>query len=407
MNANITRIAKQSAPFLSGGLAMLLATAIISSPESSFNASLQGLKLWWTLVFPALLPFLMLSEMLSASGFVHAIGVLLEPLMKLVFRLPGSAGWTLALGMTSGFPGGAHGAVQLHQQGEISGRDAGRLASLAHFASPVTLLIVVGAAMLHSPAAGYGLLAVHWVAGLAAGMTISAGAPPQKDTAPAKTSAIRRASLIRRAASAAADARARDGRSFGRLLGESVSASVQSLMLVGGYMIIFAVVISIVTRQWPMLPAALPASLLEIHLGAQALTTGVAPTVPGLSIGPLGLALLSGMLGWSGICAQLQALTVLRPAGARFLPFAAGRLLHGGYAFLLTLLLYKPLTAIQEAALPAFAGGNLSPMSGSSGEGAAWSLFPNLAALLVLMLLSLLILSATVRLTSALHRRFR
>lgn len=133
------------------GLAMLLATAIISSPESSFNASLQGLKLWWTLVFPALLPFLMLSEMLSASGFVHAIGVLLEPLMKLVFRLPGSAGWTLALGMTSGFPGGAHGAVQLHQQGEISGRDAGRLASLAHFASPVTLLIVVGAAMLHSP----------------------------------------------------------------------------------------------------------------------------------------------------------------------------------------------------------------------------------------------------------------
>ncbi|MFD1774970.1 nucleoside recognition domain-containing protein [Paenibacillus rhizophilus] len=407
MNANITRIAKQSAPFLSGGLAMILAAAIISSPESSFNASLQGLKLWWTLVFPALLPFLMLSEMLTASGFVHAIGVLLEPLMKLVFRLPGSAGWTLALGMTSGFPGGAQGAVQLHRQGEISGRDAGRLASLAHFASPVTLLIVVGAAMLHSPAAGYGLLAVHWVAGLAAGSTISLGTSPHENTAPAKASAIRRASLIRRAVSGAADARARDGRSFGRLLGESVSASVQSLMLVGGYMIIFAVVISIVTRQWPMLPAALPAGLLEIHLGAQALTSGPGPTVPGLSLGPLGLAVLSGVLGWSGICAQLQALTVLRPSGTRFLPFAAGRLLHGGYAFLLTLLLYKPLIAIQEAALPALAGGNLSPMSGSSGEGAAWSFFPNLAALLVLMLLSLLILSAAVQLTSALHRRFR
>ncbi|WP_025698020.1 nucleoside recognition domain-containing protein, partial [Paenibacillus durus] len=156
MNLNIARMAKKSAPFLSGGLAMLLAAAIISSPESSFNASLQGLKLWWTLVFPALMPFLMLSEMLSASGFVHAIGVLLEPLTRLVFRLPGSAGWTLALGMTSGFPGGAQGAAQLYRQGEISDREAGRLASLTHFASPVTLLIVVGASMLHSPAAGYG-----------------------------------------------------------------------------------------------------------------------------------------------------------------------------------------------------------------------------------------------------------
>ncbi|WP_051459366.1 nucleoside recognition domain-containing protein [Paenibacillus zanthoxyli] len=386
---------------------MLLAAAIISSPESSFNASLQGLKLWWTLVFPALMPFLMLSEMLSASGFVHAIGVLLEPLTRLVFRLPGSAGWTLALGMTSGFPGGAQGAAQLYRQGEISGREAERLASLAHFASPVTLLIVVGASMLHSPAAGYGLLAVHWLAGLAAGVTVSArAARPAETASPAKASAGRRTSLIRRAISAAADARARDGRSFGRLLGESVSATVQCLMLAGGYIIIFAVVISIISGLRPQLPAALTSALLELHLGAQAMTSGTMPSNPYLSLGPLELALLSGALGWSGICAQLQSLAVLKPAGVRYLPFAAGRLLHGGYAFILTLLLYKPLTAFQESALPVLAGGEMN-LSGTSGITAIWSSFPKLVGMHLLMLLTLLLLSAAVRLASAIRGRSR
>lgn len=99
------RFLSGSAPFIPGVTAILLAIAIVVAPESSFQASLTGLTLWWTLVFPALLPFLILSEMLSASGFVHGIGVLLEPLMKRCFRLPGAGGWTLVLGLTAGFGG--------------------------------------------------------------------------------------------------------------------------------------------------------------------------------------------------------------------------------------------------------------------------------------------------------------
>ncbi|WP_052770226.1 nucleoside recognition domain-containing protein [Paenibacillus sp. IHB B 3415] len=169
INFTIRRFFRGSAPFLSGAAAILLAIAIVLAPESSFKASLAGLKLWWTLVFPALLPFLILSEMLTASGFVHGIGVLLEPLMKRLFRLPGAGGWTLVLGITAGFPAGAGAVMQLHKQGDITDKDAGRLASMVHYASPVTLLIVVGTAFLHSPAAGYALLAIHWLSGLAAG----------------------------------------------------------------------------------------------------------------------------------------------------------------------------------------------------------------------------------------------
>lgn len=405
-NIKIRRIAAGSMPFLSGTLAILLAIAIISSPEGSFKASLQGLKLWWTLVFPALLPFLILSEMLTASGFVHGFGVLLEPIMKKIFRLPGASGWTLALGVTAGFPGGASGVMQLHKQGSITDKEAGRLASLAHFSSPVTLLIVIGVAFLHSPTAGYFLLAIHWISGLLAGYTdaLLNGKPnnsqPYKKVNP---NTKRRPSLLNRVTEAANEARLRDGRNFGQLLGESVASAVQNLMIVGGYIIMFAVIIHIFTSLFPMVPTALPAGLMEIHLGTNALSTWMTSS-SGLNT-ILGMALLSAALGWSGLCAQLQALTMLKQAGVRFLPYAVARLLHGLYAFLLTLLLWKPLLSFREATLPTLAGSETAP-SGTVDVITIWSSLPQLISLQSLLLLILLLLSTVIYLFTSIRHRF-
>lgn len=405
MNVKMRRIASDTAPFLSGALAILLAIAIISSPETSFQASLQGLKLWWNLVFPALLPFLILSEMLTASGFAHGLGVLLEPLMRHIFRLPGTGGWTLWLGLTTGFPGGAQGVLQLHKQGSLSDKEAGRLAALVHFGSPVTLLIVVGVAFLHSPAAGYGLLAVHWLSGLLAGFTatLMRGSPKIPEEC-SHTEEPNRKSPYKRVLYAASEARLQDGRSFGKLLGDSVGSSVQSLMIVGGYMIMFAVVISIVQGLFPELPATLTAGLMEINLGARTLSEA-SIAAPSGAKEQLSLALLSAALGWSGLCAHLQIMTILKTAQIRFLPFAAVRLLHGLYAFLLTLLLWKPLMSIQESALPTLARPG-ADHSGLVRFTTIWSTLPNLLGIQLLLLLSLLMLSAFIALIAIFRRRF-
>ena len=405
MNVKIRRIASGTAPFFSGAFAILLAIAIVSSPEASFQASLQGLKLWWNLVFPALLPFLILSEMLTASGFAHGLGVMLEPLMRGVFRLPGAGGWTLWMGLTTGFPGGAHGVLQLHKQGSITDKEAERLASLVHFASPVTLLIVVGVAFLHSPAAGYGLLALHWLSGLLAGIStvLLRGTPKiPGELNPVKNKTTYRKPLYSRVIQAASEARMQDGRSFGKLLGDSVGSSVQSLMIVGGYMIMFAVVISIIQGLIPEIPVTLTSGLLEIHLGARTLSE-VSLSTPNATAGRFSIALLSAALGWSGLCAQLQVLTVLKPAHIRFFPFAAVRLLHGVYAFLLTLLLWRPLMSIHAATLPALASQetvNADLFRFST----LWNMIPSLLSLQFLLMMSLLLLSAMVALSAIFQR---
>ena len=388
------------ATLILGLLSFLLVVGIVSSPEQTFQASLQGLALWWHIVFPSLLPFLVLSEILIAYGWIHGIGVLLEPLMRRVFGLPGVSGWALTMGMTTGFPGGAQSTLQMVQQGDLTSREAERMTWLSHFCNPITIIIVIGIGLLDQPSSGYWLLGIHWLSGILAFFTSvpfsklvrnrQAGTPeltgqPDNSKLP----------LSRKVWSAINKAHIRDGRSFGKLLGESVSHSVQVLMVIGGYIIMMAVLIHLISYYIiPGVPTYYLAGVFELHLGAKAIssTSALTPVIQ--------WSLLSAMLGWSGLCAILQSISPLIKSGVRWFPFIMIRLLHGTYAFALTLFLWKPMTLLGLKAQPAFFywpnyATDLSPISG------LWSHILLMLGWQGIILIILLLLSWSVVLTSA------
>ena len=43
---------------LLASVAVILTIAMVLFPEDTFSAALKGLRVWWEIVFPALLPFL-------------------------------------------------------------------------------------------------------------------------------------------------------------------------------------------------------------------------------------------------------------------------------------------------------------------------------------------------------------
>lgn len=43
----------------------------------------------------------------------------------------------------------------------------------------------------------------------------------------------------------------RDGRAFGRLLGDSVTSSVQTLMMIGGFIMMFSVIVQVLRLAVP------------------------------------------------------------------------------------------------------------------------------------------------------------
>jgi sporulation integral membrane protein YlbJ len=355
--------------FLSSS-AFLLVIAIVASPKDAFDASIQGLDIWWKIVFPALLPFLMLSQMLTAFGFTHALGVLLEPLMRRLFKLPGHTGYALAVGMCGGFPAAADAVSQLVKDQQMTARQAVIIAAAAHFANPMMILLVVGGAFLHQPAAGYFLLIIHWISGwIAAAVGIrllpsshkknlfSGSSSPNKSaqsqtlahnqaqTAKSQPSSLppeaRNSNIGSRMLLAAREAHSRDARGFGKLLGDTVSQAVQTLLLTGGYIIVFAVFIRLLSIYLtPGISATFWPSLLELHLGTYHISkTLLAPTIL--------LAFLAGALGWGGLCSHLQVSSMLRtaiPGLQSILFFVLVRLGHGLTAFCLTLWLWEPFS---------------------------------------------------------------
>src|SRR5690606_36536540 len=84
-----------------GATACLVVSFIVLYPDQILASSLEGLTVWWKIVFPALLPFFIIIEIMAALGMMHFFGSMLDPVMRLVFRLPGLAGWCLAVGWTA------------------------------------------------------------------------------------------------------------------------------------------------------------------------------------------------------------------------------------------------------------------------------------------------------------------
>ncbi|MFS0839397.1 sporulation protein [Paenibacillus sp. 1P03SA] len=391
---------------LLGSLAAALVASIIAFPDKALQASLEGITIWWNIVFPALLPFMILTELLLGFGVVHALGTLLEPLARLLLRLPGAGGLALAAGALSGFPGGAHFTAKLRRRELLTHGEGERLLALSHLASPVLIVTVIGTGFLHSPRLGLLLAGVHYGGALLLGFVLpppkkpagaaepgqpesadgagdsreaagGAGAEPARTHAgpgearerawradasapgrgaeapPAKrrgeVSRASGASLWRQAAGSLAHARSEDGRAFGQLLGEAVTASVQSLMVVGGYIMIFSVIIHLITMP-EMLQAAggllglpvgpdllhhLASGLFELHLGAHA-AAGEQALPQSIK-----LALIAAFLGFGGLSSHAQALSAAYGAGLRYLPFLMARLLHACFSYVLVLLLWR------------------------------------------------------------------
>jgi sporulation integral membrane protein YlbJ len=383
--------------------AVTLVSLIVAYPGQAFAASLAGLKIWWDFVFPALLPFFILSELLLGFGVVHALGALMGPAMRFLFRLPGAGGWAVAMSFAAGFPSGAKATADLRRNGIVGRAEGDRLLALSHLASPIFLSSVVAAGFLGRPELGLPLAFIHLLSALVVGVAFGrlSAVAGERTAVPSP-----RSSLV----SVMADAHRQDGRPLGRLLGDAVASAVQSLLVLGGFMIVFSVLAQLVSMLglrfglewlWPALlhadaPAGLVdgslAALFEAHLGAYAVAHGAAPSVATA-------ALLSAVIGWGGLSVHAQVKSLIGGTDLRYAPFLLARFAHAIVAALLALALWNPMLRWLGVATEAFAGSNGGAASAPLGVlGRALPHYVESAQALGVFLLAALLLSGALRL---------
>lgn len=356
-----------------GMAAALLVIFIVIFPEKAFQASLHGLNVWWKIVFPALLPFLVASEILLAFGVVHFLGVWLDPLMKLLFRVPGIGGWVVAMGITAGYPAGAKIISTLRAEEQVSRYEGERLLSLSHTSNPVFIISVVAVGFYHNAELGFMLAVIHFISAFIVGLLMrfhGSRQEPGKTRPSSDRSGLPRTQqegLLRGSLSVMFQAHKQDGRSFGKLLGDSVTSSLQTLLVIGGYMMMFSVILQVISLsrlsslfqeivEIGLLPLGLPSEVIphlltgvfEVNLGTYAISEA--------SDTPLlwQAALIGAALGWSGLSIHAQVRSLISTTDLSYIPFFISRLLHSALAFTFSFWLWTPLNRIFNHVEPSF-----------------------------------------------------
>ena len=330
----------------------VLAASLITFPKQAFDASIRGLNIWWEIVFPSLLPFFIVSEMLIGFGVVKFIGVLLEPLMRPLFKVPGVGGFVWAMGMASGQPAGAKFTARLRQEGQLSRIEAERLVSFTNSSNPLFLFGAVSVGFFHNAKLGVILAIAHYLGNICVGiiMRFYGNETPRRDEQ------TRKGSKIRVALSDMHQTRLKDNRPIGKLLGDAVTSSIQTLLMVGGFIILFSVINKLLfllhitaalaklveilfsALSFPdLLSIPFISGLFEITLGSQLTSQVGEATLLQQSI------LTSFILGFCGFSVQAQVASILSQTDIRFKPFFIARIFQGFFASIFTLLLWKPI----------------------------------------------------------------
>ncbi len=319
-------------------VAAVLMAGFALQPAAALESARDGLLLFFTVVLPSMLPFMVCACLFIDSGAAGAAGRLLDRVMRPLFACPGAAAFALAVSLLSGYPTGARVTAELVEAGVVSRRDALRTGVLASSTGPVFLLGAVGAGMLGSVAAGWVVLLSHYGAVLLTGMLFSLGGDrsPSASFRPAGPADV----------------------PLMESLGSATKKTVDTLWTVGGYIILFSVVVRLLRQAGAL--QALAAGLgalghlvgLDRALG-EAFAVGLlemsnacsAAAQTGASLADR-CVVLAMAVSFGGLCIQAQSMLFLSRAGVRTSLFLLGKVVQAGVAAVLCRLLLL---------LPAFA----------------------------------------------------
>ncbi len=338
-------------------LAAAIGVFVLIYPQEGFAAALRGVSIWWDVLFPALFPFFVISEMLLGFGIVHFFGTILDPMMRPVFRIPGIGGFVMALGFASGYPVGARLTSQLWEQKLVNREEGERLVAFTTSSDPIFLIGAVSIGFFHDASLALILAVAHYGGAIAIGLLMrihgrksEPTSLPDLETGPIWVRALR--SMHR--------ARLNDGRPVGVLLSQAVQHSLGLIFVVGGLVVFFSVVLEVLTAGHVMgffftvvdsllhaagMPSSLSAAVMngifEVTLGAKAAGTAEAALISKTAIAAF-------VLSWAGLSVHAQIVSLLSHTNLRYTPFLTARILHGIFSAIIVLLIWEPLQPLRR-----------------------------------------------------------
>ena len=314
----------------------LFCIGLVLFSKTNLAAAKNGLILWATAVVPSLFPFFVSTELLSYTNVIKYLGKWLTPIMRPLFNVPGEGAFAFLMGLISGYPVGAKIVSNFMEQGIVTKDEAERLLAFTNNSGPLFIIGTVGITLFGSTTIGLLLFVTHILACITVGITLrflSSKSTISVNNSYAITSNSQNVTLS----------------TLGEVLGKSITNSISTILMIGGFVVIFSVIISILNQSGildslvsiisPLLNnIGLQSNLLKpILSGIVELTNGVnlvANThIKSISSNIIAVIFLCGFGGFSVL---LQVLSIISKDGLSIKKYAVGKLLQGIFAAIYT-----------------------------------------------------------------------
>ena len=313
-------------------LLILIMIQIFRNPGLSIKSAKEGLDIWANLLLPSLLPFLIISNLLISLGFMDLFGRFLEPLMKPLFNVSGIGIFPFSISMISGYPVGAKLTSNLRENNLITKIEGDRLISFSSTSGPLFLLGTVLTGMLNAPELSPLILIPHYLGAITIGLIFRFYKKNDKSSIEHDVYNLKTTN-----------------NSIGALISGCIKDGIDSMLMIGGFVIIYSVIINIMFKSNlfnSILNIVSKVTFVDIEIlkgivaGIIELTNGC-KMISSLNIKLINkILILNFLIGWGGFSIHSQALSFISNTDINSKIYLVSKFFHGALASFYTYLLY-------------------------------------------------------------------
>ncbi len=300
--------------------------------KDNLVASKLGLQLWANSIIPSLLPFFIATELLSHTNIIPYLGKMLNKIMKPLFNVPGEGAFVLIMGVISGYPTGAKIVTDFRQNGILTKEEGERLLSFTNNSGPLFILGTIGGSLFGNSTIGLLLLITHLLASLTVGLIFRFWKKERKFYKKNYRDLENSNTMV-------------SFSNLGSILSSSIMNSVKTVVIIGGFVILFSVIVSVLDSSYVLDIFAFlltpifklfnidPIFINSILTGIIELTNGVQKiALINFKAISVNIIICAFLLGFGGISILLQVLSITSKSDISIKPYIIGKLLQGTLA---------------------------------------------------------------------------
>ena len=305
-------------------LFLIFLICLISFSSTNLIAAKKGLALWTNSVLPSLFPFFIASELILETNLPYSLGKHFSSFIKPIFNVSGEGSIAIILGTLIGNPIGAKTICNFKKDKIISKLEAERLVAFCNNTNPLFILGTVGVSLYNNNHIGRVLLFSHIISSILVGYLFRFWKKNKLDVNFSETKFNTQKSPIKIS-------------NLGYLLGKSIKNSINSCLQIGGFIVLFSVIISILQNMGIFFQNQ---EFNSLFYGFIELTNGVNLSCDLYSSVPLtSILLTSFLIGFGGLSILFQIYSIISKENISIKPYFFGKLLQGFFSTIITFIL--------------------------------------------------------------------